>query len=288
MNALKAQTIGVKIGDRQILNDISFELHGGELCALIGPSGAGKSTLIRIMLGLQSPSTGRMTVGNPKQHNTPKGYVPQDDALHRSLTVAQTLQFAAQLRLHSQSESAQQARIKTVIDQVGLSERLDVRIHSLSGGQRKRVSVALELLNQPELLILDEPTSGLDPGLEAKMMGLFKDVARSGRNVVVATHAMQSLQLCDRMLILVQGRLIYAATPEHALDWFETKTYAGIFEQITRHAPVAWAAKWRNEGSQLPIPARPQLTMPPDSPNPSPTPQSLEAKLAALKAQKRT
>ena len=296
MNALKAQMLGVNIGDRQILKDISFELQGGELCGLIGPSGAGKSTLIRLMLGLQSPNIGQVTIGRQAEAEQPMGYVPQDDALHRSLTVAQALDFAAQLRLHHQSAEAQQARIAEVVEQVGLAERMDVRIKALSGGQRKRVSVALELLNQPQLLILDEPTSGLDPGLEAKMMGLFKNVARSGRIVVVATHAMQSLSLCDRLMVLVQGRLTYAGPPAHALEWFETDTFAGIFEKIPQHAPVAWAAKWRNDGGRLPqvkpslTPVTPNITeLEPASLNEPlvQPPTSLEAKLAALKARKK-
>lgn len=294
MNTLNATMLGVRIGERQILKDISFELHAGELCGLIGPSGAGKSTLIRLMLGLQEPSTGRVRMGSESENvHIPMGYVPQDDALHRSLTVSQALRFAAQLRLHEQSEEAQQARISEVVSHVGLSERLDVRIRALSGGQRKRVSVALELLNQPQLLILDEPTSGLDPGLEAKMMGLFQAVARSGRIVTVATHAMQSLRLCDKLLILVQGRLAYAGPPDTALSWFETSTFAGIFEHLPKHAPTTWAAKWRNEGKNLTTkrPA-PSLTSPPsDLPPPQPdssSPTDLQARLAALKAKRKS
>ena len=178
-------------GGTRILQMVDLTLHPGEMCALIGPSGAGKSTLIKALLGLRDPDKGSVMMGSlPMAELGPVGYVPQDDALHRGLTVRRELAYAAELRMPEASAEERQSRIAEVLDQVDLGDRAEVRIRRLSGGQRKRVSLALELLTGPPLLILDEPTSGLDPGLEARTMTLLSQVAGTGRIVLVATHAM--------------------------------------------------------------------------------------------------
>ena len=292
---LEARNLGVQIGSTTILQEISLRLHPGELCALIGPSGAGKSTLIKVLLGLRSPSSGEVSMnGGAIEAAGPVGYVPQEDALHRDLTVRQSLSFSARLRLHTISEDERQARIDAVCIQVGLAERMDVRIRSLSGGQRKRVSVALELLSQPGLLILDEPTSGLDPGLEAKMMALFGVVASGGRVVMVATHAMQSLSRCHVLAVLVRGRLAWLGTPADALAWFEVDRFAGIFDALPRHAPPVWARRWMGSTQCQQFAARPAPTIaaaPPAQPGEpaaqpvAPATPNLQAQLEALKAE---
>lgn len=292
MEALHANSLSVKIGDTPILSDVSFRLYPNELCGLIGPSGAGKSTLIRLILGIQKPTQGKVELGKMEESLGSVGYVPQDDALHRSLTVSQSLDFAARLRLHHLTKEAREHRVQEVIEQIGLSERLNVRIRALSGGQRKRVSVALELLNQPQLLILDEPTSGLDPGLESKMMGLFQEVAQNGRIIMVATHAMQSLLMCNKLLVLIKGRLAYGGTPQGALKWFGVSTFAGIFEQLPSHAPAVWAAKWVQEGKQFIASSSTKAT---DSPTMKQSSEkatnnkqlSLSERLEALKSQRK-
>jgi ABC-type multidrug transport system ATPase subunit len=261
--------VDVHAGSFQILHGISMSLQPGELCALIGPSGAGKSTLIKVLLGLRSPSAGRATLAGGPVTAVPVGYVPQDDALHGSLRVDQTLAFAAELRLPDASESERQERIARVAEQVGLGERMGLRVRKLSGGQRKRVSVALELLTAPPVLILDEPTSGLDPGLEARMMGLFADLARQGHIVLVATHAMQSLAKCDALAVLVQGRTAWFGTPGGALDYFEVRTFAGIFEALGAHAPLVWGKAWSQKGAGLSGRPRPVIQAPAASPTPA-------------------
>ncbi len=231
---LHARQIEVKAGGRSILAGVSVRLHAGQLCGVIGPSGAGKSTLIRVLLGLTAPAKGEVTLaGRPISEAGPVGYVPQDDALHGALKVRHALDFAAQLRLHGMPDVSRQARVRQVILQVGLDGREDVRIEKLSGGQRKRVSVAMELLSQPRLLILDEPTSGLDPGLEAKMMDLFSTVARDGRIVLVSTHAMQSIERCDQLMVLVRGALVYFGSPAGALSKWGVTDYNSIFTRLS-------------------------------------------------------
>ena len=208
--ALDLSGVAVTAGKATLLQGLDLSLGAGQLVGLSGPSGAGKSTLIKVLLGIRQPSAGSVRRnGQPVQTAGPVGYVPQDDALHGSLRVCDALTFAAELRMPTWTDAARRSRVEQVIQQVGLEERQTVAIHRLSGGQRKRVSVAMELLTSPPVLILDEPTSGLDPGMEAKMMELFQAVAQAGRIVLVSTHAMQSLERCSRLLVLMQGRMIF-------------------------------------------------------------------------------
>ena len=243
--SLKASNIHVQIGSAHILCNLGLVLHPGELCGLIGPSGAGKSTFIKVLLGLRKATKGQVLLGGEAVSAFGRvGYVPQDDALHKNLKVEDALRYSAELWLHKQTSEQQQAQIKMIAKQMGLEERLTVPIRSLSGGQRKRVSVALELLHKPNLLILDEPTSGLDPGLEKQMMSLFKQVAQQDRILLVATHAMQSLCLCNVLLVMIQGRFAYAGPPQGALEWFGVNSFAGIFEQLPKHSPAEWSNRW--------------------------------------------
>lgn len=290
---LRLSGVEVRAGATTILHAMSLALRPGELVGLIGPSGAGKSTLIKVLLGLRAPSEGRVEAGGrPLSALGPVGYVPQDDALHLSLGVAESLDFSARLRLPELDEEARAARVREVCAAVGLEDRVALRVGRLSGGQRKRVSVALELLTEPPVLILDEPTSGLDPGMEAQLMALFQQVARTGRVVLVATHAMQSLDRCDALVVLVGGRLAFCGPPRAALDWFVTDRYTGIFDELKKHAPLVWGRRWQQQGGALPRAAPPPLPSPVAAPAGPPAPAAdprarAEAELAALKARLR-
>jgi ABC-type multidrug transport system ATPase subunit len=240
--SLEVRDVSVDAWGTRILSGVGFSLHPGEMCALVGPSGAGKSTLVKVLLGLRSPSTGSAALGGGAiGERAVVGYVPQQDALHDALTVRQALGFAAELRLPVEPEAARATRLSTLLSQVGLADRADVRIRSLSGGQKKRVSVAMELLTDPALLILDEPTAGLDPGLEARMMALFQDVASRSKIVLVATHAMESIDRCSALLVLVGGRVAWFGPPRAALPFFHVEGYAAIFDQLPKQKPEAWS-----------------------------------------------
>lgn len=231
----------MSLGGTRILHGVTLSLHPGEMCALIGPSGAGKSTLIRVLLGLRSPDEGTVRMGfRTVDEAGSLGYVPQDDALHRGLTVRKELAYAAELRMPGLDGEARGARVDQVLEQVGLTDRAALRIRKLSGGQRKRVAVALELLTGPPLLILDEPTSGLDPGLEARTMALLSDVAGTRRMVLVATHAMESLDTADALCVLVSGHVAFFGPPRLALSFFRVERYAQIFRQLDKQPPSAW------------------------------------------------
>ena len=204
-----------------ILNSASIAIEPGEFIAIIGESGSGKTTLLRALAGVVSPSKGRVTVNGEGigTRLTDIGYVPQDEIVHPRLKVAEALYYAAALRLPRDSSQADiEKAVGRVLGELSLEERADVRIGALSGGQRKRVGVASELLNRPSLLFLDEPTTGLDPGLETRMMQLFRDLAETGeRAVAIVTHATKNLDLADRVCVMGQGgELTFLGPPEDA------------------------------------------------------------------------
>jgi ABC-type multidrug transport system ATPase subunit len=284
---LRVKNVGVSIGGTRILKSVNLTLHPGEMCALIGPSGAGKSTLIRTLLGIRDPNEGSVLMGRLSvEEQGPIGYVPQDDALHRGLTVQREMAYAAELRMPGTSAEERESRIAEVLDQVGLGDRSGLRIRQLSGGQRKRVAVALELLTGPSLLILDEPTSGLDPGLEARMMTLLSQVAETGRIVLVATHTMESLEQAEALCVLVGGQVAFFGPPRLALSYFRVDRYAELFRQLDKQSPSAWHLTASSDPDQRaflgrPGPARPPQADPPGGARDSTAPDQALARLKA-------
>jgi ABC transport system ATP-binding/permease protein len=245
---LDADRLVVRVGDRQILADVSVSIEPGELIAVIGESGAGKSTLLRALAGVSDPTTGEVTInGEPVAgRRTDIGYVPQDEIVHDRLTVREALTFAARLRLPHGSSRAEVRQVVTrAMEDLELAERADVRIGALSGGQRRRVGVATELLTRPGLLFLDEPTTGLDPGLEARLMGLLRQLADGTRAVVVTTHATRSLRLCDRLIVMGRGGLLcFDGSPDDALEFFGAEAIEDVYTLLQEHAPEHWHARF--------------------------------------------
>lgn len=236
-------TKDVNGGKLRLLDDISLTIQPNEFVGLLGPSGAGKSTLMDALNGMRPATSGSVYVNNLdlyKHLDSIKqsiGYVPQDDIIHRELTVWRTLYYVAKLRL-SQDVSKEEINrtIEEVLDVTGLTERRDVPVSQLSGGQRKRVSIAVELITKPSIIFLDEPTSGLDPGTEEKIMRLFRQIAESGRTVILTTHAMENVRLFDKVVVLMRGRLVFFGPPEDALKHLGAKSFKELFDKL--EAPV--------------------------------------------------
>jgi ABC-type multidrug transport system ATPase subunit/pSer/pThr/pTyr-binding forkhead associated (FHA) protein len=244
---LDAEGVTVRVKGREILHSASVSIQPGELVVIIGESGSGKSTLVKAMAGVSEPAAGRVRVsGEPVASRlTDLGYVPQDEIVHGRLTVREALRYAARLRLPPDSSRADlEAAVERVVGELGLEARADQRIDTLSGGQRKRAGVAVELLSRPSLLFLDEPTSGLDPALEARLMELFRGLAEEGRRaVVVVTHATKSLRLCDRLVVMGQGgHLCFQGPPDDALDFFGVDDFDEVYVALERRAPQEWRA----------------------------------------------
>ncbi|MBO0841598.1 MAG: ATP-binding cassette domain-containing protein [Nocardioides sp.] len=249
-----ARHLSVTIGGRQILRDVSFRAPEKSLVAVIGPSGSGKSTLLKALTGYRPADEGEVIFADrdlTREYADLRdriGIVPQDDILHAELTVDTALRYAAELRFPAETSAEErQERIDEVLRELRLDIHRDKRIASLSGGQRKRVSVALELLTKPSLLLLDEPTSGLDPGMDRDVMQLLRALADGGRTVVVVTHSVAELALCDQLLVMAPGgTLAYAGPPEQALDHFEGDSWADVFSDFENHRDADWRGRWRS------------------------------------------
>lgn len=239
---------------RTLLDHISFSVQPGEFVALVGTSGAGKSTLMSLLLGQQAPSQGSVLINglgafaHQVQFRHLIGFVPQDDIVHRVLPVEAALDYAARLRLPADTSLVERhRRVEIALTTMELGHRRDVPISRLSGGERKRVSMAAELLTEPSLLFLDEPTSGLDPGMEKKTMQLLSRLCRQGRTVVLITHATQNIVLCDQVALLAPGgRLVYYGPPREALDFFEVPDFAEIYLSIgDQEAGLNWQRRFQ-------------------------------------------
>jgi len=238
---VEAQAVQVRApgGGALLLDDVSLGVRAGELVAVIGPSGAGKSTLLRALCGLVPLSGGAVFLDGrpvPLPMGAPRvwGYVPQYDALHDVLTPRRALDYTARLRLASTvTRAARAARVDRALAAVDLTGAVSAQpIRTLSGGQRKRVGIAAELLVDPPLLFLDEPTAGLDAHLEDAVMTLLRDLARGGRAVVVATHSVAHLELADRLVVVgVGGRLVYDGPPDRVLRAFNVDAFAGLYRR---------------------------------------------------------
>jgi ABC-type multidrug transport system ATPase subunit len=225
---------------KQLLDNISLTARPGTLTAVIGGSGAGKSTLARLIAGYTTPSSGSVTFEGHDVHaeyaslRSRIGMVPQDDVVHRQLTVNQALGYAAELRLPPDTTKGDRAKVVAdVLKELDLTKHADTRVDKLSGGQRKRASVALELLTGPSLLILDEPTSGLDPALDHQVMMMLRQLADAGRVVIVVTHMLSYLDTCDQLLLVAPGgKTAYAGPPDQIGDAMGTTNWAKIFSQV--------------------------------------------------------
>ncbi|ACU75999.1 FHA modulated ABC efflux pump with fused ATPase and integral membrane subunits [Catenulispora acidiphila DSM 44928] len=257
--ALQVEGLSVQVGPepRVLLDAVSFPVAEKSLLAVVGPSGAGKSTLLNALTGMRPADRGSVRYDGRDLYQDYAelrqriGLVPQDDILHTQLGVRRALSYAAELRFPGDTEKGERAdRVEEVITELGLTQRADQVISSLSGGQRKRVSVALELLTKPSLLFLDEPTSGLDPGMDRSVMHLLRRLADDGRTVIVVTHSVLNLEVCDRLLVLAPGgRIAYFGPPADALTFFGFEQWPEAFEAFENDQDRDWAGRYQTSGT---------------------------------------
>jgi ABC-type multidrug transport system ATPase subunit len=241
----------------------------GELVAVVGGSGAGKTTLLETMAGLRRPTSG--SVSYDGRSGTPGpgeiGFVPQDDIIHRGLPLRRTLRYAARLRLPADRTPDEVDRIvDDTLKDLELFDRREVTVGDLSGGQRKRASIAVELLTHPRVFFLDEPTSGLDPATSADVLTVLRRLADRGVTVVLTTHDPADVDACDRVVFLApQGHLAFAGTPDEARRYFEVTNLAHVYRCLAREGtPAEWAARFADRVDPVPppppsasVPARP-------------------------------
>jgi ABC transport system ATP-binding/permease protein len=250
----EAAGITVRTGGRTLVDDVGLSLRQRSLVGIVGPSGSGKSTLLRALSG-RRPATsgvvlydGRDLYARYDELRRRIGFVPQADVLHSELRLARMLEYAAELRFPADvSRDERLERVDEVLRELALEHRRDLRIDRLSGGERKRVSVAVELLTKPSLLFLDEPTSGLDPGYERTLMELLRGLADGGRTVIVVTHSIQSLRLCDRVLALAPGgKTAYFGPAQLAPAYFARDDFQQVFQDLSSQPDADWAARFRD------------------------------------------
>jgi ABC transport system ATP-binding/permease protein len=238
IDALHLQKVGNK--NTILINDISIAIPPRKFVAVVGGSGTGKSMLMDALNGLRPAQKGLVLYNGQDYYRhlaafcTQLGYVPQEDIIHRDLTVERALYYTAKMRLPGDYTEAQiKQRINEVLEDVEMKHRRDMLVSKLSGGQRKRVSIALELLANPSVFFLDEPTSGLDPGLDRKMMYLLRKLADKGHTILLVTHATNNINTCDYICFLAQGgRLVYFGPPDGAKAYFGKTDFAEIYSAM--------------------------------------------------------
>jgi ABC transport system ATP-binding/permease protein len=251
-----------------LLDNVAFSAGPGTLTAVIGPSGSGKSTLSKVIVGGARPDSGTVSFEGHNLHaeyaslRSRIGMVPQDDVVHRQLTINQALGYAAELRMPPDTtKQDRQQVIAQVLEELELTPHADTRVEKLSGGQRKRASVALELLTGPSLLVLDEPTSGLDPALDLQVMTMLRQLADAGRVVVVVTHSLTFLVVCDQVLLLAPGgKTAFCGRPSEIGPTMGTTDWADIYTDI-RADPGAAQRRFLERAGRLvepPVQAAPE------------------------------
>jgi ABC-type multidrug transport system ATPase subunit len=231
---------------RTTLHDVSFSVASGEVVAIVGGSGAGKTTLLETMVGIRRPAAGEVRIAGALGRSD-VGYVPQDDIIHRDLPLARTLRYAAQLRLPADTPpGAVDRTVDETLAALDLAERKTVRVGSLSGGQRKRASIAVEMLTRPAVFFLDEPTSGLDPATAREVLRLLRRLAVGGATIVLTTHSPTDIDLCDRIVFLARdGYLAFVGTPAEARQHFATGDLTVAYERLAlEDTPATWAQRF--------------------------------------------
>jgi ABC-type multidrug transport system ATPase subunit len=252
--SIKADDLVVRVaGGKVLLDRVTFPIPEKSLLGVIGPSGAGKSTLLGALTGMRPADSGTVHYDDKDVYrNYAKlrhsiGLVPQQNVLHTQLTARRALCYTAELRCPAGTGAAEREnRVDEVIRELDLTKHAQTRAERLSGGQLKRVNCAQELLTKPSVLFLDEPTSGLDPNLDKQIMEQMRDLAHDGRTVIVVTHSVAHLDMCDRLLVLSHGgKLAFYGPPSEGLAYFGLPGWAEVFEAFERYPDCDWAGEFK-------------------------------------------
>ena len=255
MSNIKFKGVNKSFGSNKIITDFSLLGKEDEFLVLVGPSGCGKSTLLKSLNGESPPTKGRVLIFNQdlitnyEYLKTQIGYVPQDDIVHKQLTVEQSLFFAAKLRIANISKADIKVKIDQILSELNISHIKNSLISDISGGQRKRVSIAIELLTDPMLLFLDEPTSPLDPQTIEDFLNILKKLSENGTTVIMVTHKPEDLDYMDEVIFMADnngGKIVYYGDSTKYKDYFNVNNAVSVFSQISGGNSKKWVEKYSN------------------------------------------
>jgi len=246
---IRSEHVFFRSGPLTILDDVALTIPASRFVGIIGPSGAGKSSLLTTLSGLRAPDQGAVLVDGQDIYTgrgaESFGFVPQEDIVHADLTVDDALRFSARLRLPAITPQREIDKLLLqTMDQLGLRPHARKPISRLSGGQRKRVSVGVELLAKPAILFLDEPSSGLDPATEFQLMELLRDLADTGCTIVCTTHVMENAYLMDQLIVLVGGCLAFQGSAQSAREYFGVPKLTGLYDRLADRPPKEWQSAY--------------------------------------------
>ncbi|HFJ9437517.1 TPA: ABC transporter ATP-binding protein [Bacillus albus] len=214
--AIILRTVSKSFGKKEVLHNLSLQVEKAEIFGLVGPSGSGKTTLIKLIAGINEPTKGEVFVYNTNMPNLNEmkriGYMAQADALYEELSAYENADFMA--TMYGLKGKHKKERIQEVFDLVQLSQHMKKQVQHFSGGMKKRLSLAIALLHEPEILILDEPTVGIDPILRKMIWEKFHDLKKKGTTIIVTTHIMDEAEYCERLGLIREGKLVATGTPE--------------------------------------------------------------------------
>jgi ABC-2 type transport system ATP-binding protein len=219
-NIIDCSGLTVRFGKVAALNGVDLQIGYGENFGMLGPNGSGKTTLIRVLCGLLKPSAGTATVMGRRMpdraNNASIGYMTQMDALYNDLSVRENMRFFASI--YNMKGHERERRIDEVLEIANLKDRQNSIVATLSGGMKKRASMACVLVHRPQILFLDEPTVGVDPKLRAQLWDYFKELNRQGVTLIVSTHIMDEAERCGRLAFIRDGRILESGTPSQLKD----------------------------------------------------------------------
>lgn len=241
--------------NKNLLQDVNFSIEPGEFVGVFGTSGSGKSTLLDALNGRRPATSGQILYNGTNLYEafdlfrTSIGYVPQQDIVHRNIIMQHALKYTAKLRLPPDTSSDEMDdNAACVLEKVGLTEKANLLVNTpapLSGGQLKRVSLAIELVANPNVLFLDEVTSGLDAGTDKKMMKLFRSLADDKKTVICITHTLENIETCQLVVLLHQGRLVFFGPPQAVIGYFGIERLSDVYEVLESKPATFWAEKYQ-------------------------------------------
>lgn len=244
-------SVGADSDARPLLSEVSIQLPQGHFCAVVGPSGCGKSTLLKVIAGLREPTAGsvhwegRDLAEEEDLEPSQIGYVPQFSIAYDHLTVRESVETAIRLRVAGLSSDEREERADGILTEVGLDSIADRMVKVLSGGQKRRLALAVEMVTSPALLLADEVTSGLDPKAEEEIVHLLRDIAsQDNRIVLCVTHSLRHLSLYDSVLVLHEGHVVYHGPARHLLHYFDIESPEEVFPRLTNRSPQGWHKSW--------------------------------------------